>query len=696
MLDLTTIRNVGILAHIDSGKTTLTERILYYAGRIHRMQEVKGKTGTGATMDSMELERERGITIQSAATHVRWSGYDINVIDTPGHVDFTVEVERALSVLDGAVFVLCAVGGVQSQSITVDRQMRRYGVPRIAFINKMDRTGADCMRVIEQLRGKLRHNAVLLNIPIGAEDAFEGVIDLLTREALYFGGPHGQHVRREPCPERLRALCEEHRNRLVEALGDLDESIMERFVEGREVLAEHMRPVIRRATIARDLTPVLCGAAFRNSGVQPLLDAIGAYLPNPAEVENRAYDLDAAEQEVELQPDVKRPLLALAFKLEDGRYGQLTYLRIYQGRIAKGMTILNCRAQRKTKVGRLVKLYADEVEEIEDGGAGDIVALFGVDCASGDTFSDGAVRHCMRSIHVPEPVIQYAVAPKDRGAHASFAKALTRFAKEDPTFRVLRDEESAGTIIAGMGELHLDIYIERMRREYGVAVKVGDPSVSYRETVTREARFDHTHRKQTGGAGQYARVIGALRPLAASEGVGEYRFSDTVVGGAIPREFISSCDKAFRGAMAEGVVLGYPVTGVEVVLADGRHHAVDSSDVAFRICAAAAFKEAMKRAGAVIQEPIMRVVVEGPEEFQGAIQSTLMRRRGAVVDAENMEGVAVIEARVPLAEMFGYSTELRSATQGKAEFTMEFERYSEVPASVQEELVERHRRRRDS
>ena len=690
-MDLDKVRNIGISAHIDSGKTTLTERILFYTGRIHKIEEVKGKSGVGATMDSMELERERGITIQSAATAVQWKDYDVNIIDTPGHVDFTVEVERALSVLDGAILVLCSVSGVQSQSITVDRQMRRYNVPRLAFINKMDRSGADAFSVTKQLREKLHHNAVLVTYPIGAEDEHEGIVDLRTRKAYYFDGDNGENIRVEECPPELVEGVEEYRMKLVEALGDFDDDIMEKFLTEDEVSAEEMEPVIRKATISLGLTPVFCGSAYKNKGVQVLLDAVMAYLPAPYEIDNEAYDLDKDEEKVMLKTDPSLPLVALAFKLEDGKYGQLTYTRIYQGTLKKGEFIYNQKTNKKHKLGRLVRMHSDKMSDIDEAYAGDIVALFGIDCSSGDTFTDGNVRYSMQSMHVPDAVISYAIEPKDKGGHANFSKALNRFSKEDPTFKVHRDDESGETIISGMGELHLEVYIERMRREYKVDTIVGEPQVAYRETITRDTAYNYTHKKQTGGSGQYARLAGMMRAIdKESEGDLHYRFIDKVTGGSIPREYVPSCDKGFKDSMTKGVLIEAPVTGIEMEVNDGQSHAVDSSDMAFQIAARAAFKEAMRNAKPVIMEPIMKVQVEGPEEFQGGMQTTLIRRRGTIVGSETHHGNTVIDAHVPLSEMFNYSTELRSATQGKAEYTMEFAHYDKVPSLIQEELIKKH------
>ncbi|MDC0721579.1 elongation factor G [Nannocystis bainbridge] len=693
-MELAKVRNIGISAHIDSGKTTLSERILFYSGKIHKIEEVKGKSGVGATMDSMDLEREKGITIQSAATYLEWKDHFLNLIDTPGHVDFTIEVERALSVLDGAILVLCSVAGVQSQSITVDRQMKRYNVPRLAFINKMDRSGADPFKVTRQLREKLRHNAHLVTYPIGAEDHFEGVVDLLTRDALYFDGDNGENIRREPCPDHLKEAVEEYRLKLVEALGDFDDGLMERFLaeDGANVTAEEIVPVLRKATLSLNFTAVFCGSAYKNKAVQHLLDGVVKYLPAPYEVKNVAYQIanDGKETEVILKSEEAAPLCALAFKLEEGKYGQLTYIRIYQGHVKKGDTIFNTRTGKKNKVGRLVRMHADEMVDIEEVGAGHIAAFFGIDCASGDTFTGSDVVYSMRSMFVPAPVISYAVTPTKKDGLANFSKALNRFSKEDPTFRVHRDEESGETIIQGMGELHLDIYIERMKREYQVETTVGEPQVAYRETITQEVPFTYIHKKQTGGSGQYAKIGGAMRPLPEDAPDKTYRFVDNVVGGKIPREYIPSCDNGFKQSLDRGVLIGFPVVGVEMEINDGAAHAVDSSDMAFQIAARAAFKETMPKAGPQVLEPIMKVAVETPEEFQGGIQGGLVRRRGNIINSESSMGISVIEAHVPLATMFGYSTELRSMSQGKAEYTMEFERYEAVPRQVQDELIKKY------
>jgi len=686
----TRVRNIGISAHIDSGKTTLTERILFYTGRIGRIHDVKGKDGVGAKMDSMDLEREKGITIQSAATFCDWDDHAINIIDTPGHVDFTIEVERALRVLDGAVLVLCSVGGVQSQSVTVDRQMRRYGVPCVAFVNKCDRAGADPLGVCGQLTEQLGHNAVMIQHPIGLEGGHEGVVDLITREALYFDGEQGELVRTGPVPDELDDVVEAQRAKLIEALADLDDDVAERYLERGDLLPEEIYPALRTGAVARRITPVCLGSAYRNKGVQPLLDAVTRYLPSPLDPVYRALDPAADEAEVELTPDGDEPLVMLAFKLEDGPYGQLTYCRVYQGTVRKGDFIHNTSNRKKTKVGRLVQMHADEMHDVDEATAGDIVALFGVDCSSGDTFTCGARPLSMTSMHVPEPVVTLAVAPAKRNGQANFTKALNRFGKEDPTFRVSYDEESGQTIIGGMGELHLDVYVERMRREYKVEVQVGAPQVAYREAITQRAELDYTHKKQTGGSGQYAKVQGYIEPLDldAAEGEGApYEFASEIVGGAIPREYIPSCDKGFQMALAEGRLIGFPVVGVRCVLTDGNTHAVDSSDRAFQTAARFAFREAYGEARPVILEPVMRVEVEGPDAFSGAILSSLNKRRGMIAGNETGHGEVEVVAFVPLKEMFGYSNDLRSSTQGKATFTMEFAKYAPVPAQVQVELV---------
>jgi elongation factor G len=680
--DIEKLRNIGISAHIDSGKTTLTERILYYTDRIYAIHDVKGKDGVGATMDFMELEKERGITIQSAATHCNWKGHSINIIDTPGHVDFTIEVERALRVLDGAVLVLCAVGGVQSQSVTVDRQMVRYGVPRIAFINKCDRTGADPYRVLRQLKERLNHNPVLLQIPVGLENRHEGVIDLVRMKALTFGGGSGEEVLEGEIPAELLPDALEKREVMLDAASLFSDELTEAILE-ESVTEDLIVDALRKGTLALQLTPVLMGSAYKNKGVQLLLDAVTRYLPSPLDASDEALDLDRDEAPVALDTAPGSPLVMLAFKLEVNRYGQLTYVRVYQGGLAKGDTIVNTRTGKRSKIGRLVRMHADEMEEIDSAAAGDIVALFGIDCASGDTFTDGKVRYALSSMHVPAPVISLAVKPKDKKAEMNMSKALTRFSKEDPTFKTFVDEETNETIICGMGELHLDVYVERMRREYQAEIETGMPKVAYRESLTQRADFNYTHKKQTGGSGQYGRVAGFIEPSPE----GDFEFVNQIRGGAIPTEFIPSCEKGFRACMAKGAMAGFPIVGVRVTINDGASHSVDSSDLAFQQASIGAFREVYGRAAPVLLEPLMRVVVETPSEFQGTVLGSLNQRRGMIVSTSEDGVFSTIEAEVALAEMFGYSTTLRSATQGKAEFTMEFSRYHPVPKSLAEEIV---------
>jgi elongation factor G len=675
------IRNIGISAHIDSGKTTLTERILYYTKRIFVMHDVKGKDGVGAKMDSMELEKERGITISSAATHCEWKGYSIDIIDTPGHVDFTIEVERCMRVLDGAILVLCAVGGVQSQTITVDRQMSRYKVPRLAFINKCDRSGADPYRVVKQLREKLNHNAVLMQIPIGLKGDFSGVIDLVSMKAVYFEGPCGEDLRSGEIPPDLLGEAHAKREEMLDAASMFSDELTEAILEDTET-EELIIKAIRTGTISRQLTPVFVGSAYKNRGVQPVLDAITRYLPSPNEVENVALDLDQGVKKIPVSCLPDAPLVALAFKLESTPYGQLTYVRIYQGRIGKGDEVVNTRARKKIRVGRLVRMHADEMEDITHAEAGNIVALFGVECFSGDTFTDGRLNYSMSSIFVPEPVVSLAVSPMDNRSSANMTKALNRFTKEDPTFRSYMDQESGETIISGMGELHLGIYVERMKREYGADVLTGMPQVAYREAISRRAEFDYTHKKQTGGAGQYGRVAGFIEP---SDG-GIYEFVNQVRGGSIPSEFIPAIDKGFQSCLKKGPMLRFPVLGMRVVVNDGQSHSVDSSERAFIHAATGAFKQVYGKARPVILEPIMKVSVECPSEFQGNVMVTINRRRGSIMSSAEDGVFTTIEAEVPLAEMFGYATTLRSLTQGKGEFTMEFLRYAKVPESVAEEL----------
>ncbi|MDP6796636.1 MAG: elongation factor G [Candidatus Krumholzibacteria bacterium] len=681
--DLGMVRNIGISAHIDSGKTTLTERILFYSNRIHAIHEVRGKDGVGATMDSMELERERGITIASAATHVDWEGHHINIIDTPGHVDFTIEVERSLRVLDGAVLILCSVAGVQSQSITVDRQMKRYKVPRIAFVNKCDRSGANPFRVTEQLSEKLGHNAVMIQIPIGLEADHDGIVDLVTMKAVYFDGENGEVLREEEIPANLLPEAETRREMLLDAASMFSEEMMEAMLEGSPS-EEMIHEAIRKGTLDQELTPVLLGSAYKNKGVQKLMNAVLRYLPNPTEVVNEAIHLEKGKEgdSFRVSNDPGDPLLSLAFKLEDGQYGQLTYIRIYQGSLIKGDTVINSRSGQKVKIGRLVRMHADKMEDIDKAEAGDIIALFGVDCASGDSFCAPGLEASMASMFVPEPVISLSVKPEDKKSQDNMSKALQRFTKEDPTFRVGTNEETGDTIIQGMGELHLEVYIERMKREYKATVEVSPPQVAYRETISRSIDFDYTHKKQTGGSGQYGKVVGRIEPSEDTD----FEFVNDVTGGNIPTEYISAVEKGFKSALEKGMTIGAPVTGIRVILQDGNSHAVDSSDMAFMTAARNAFREYYQKGKPRVLEPLMLVSVETPREFQGDAMGTLMQRRAIVLGTTEDEGFIRMDAEVPLAEMFGYATVLRSVTQGKASFTMEFKRYSPAPAQVAEDL----------
>ena len=689
-MDLANVRNMGISAHIDSGKTTLSERILFYAGRIHRIQEVKGG-GDGATMDYMDLERERGITITSAATSVHWNDCDINLIDTPGHVDFTVEVERSLRVLDGAILVLCAVGGVQSQSMTVDRQMKRYKVPRLAFINKMDRTGANFDRVVKQLRDKLGCDAIPLQIPIGKEDYLEGVIDLIAMEAVYFDGENGETARREKIPESLAAAAAEARHVMLEALAMYSDSLMEKLLSELPVSDDEIHAVVKQAVQNQSATPVFCGSAYKNKGVQTLLDAVVRYLPSPLERKIIAKKWDKPDEAFDLEPVSKKPLVAMAFKIVDDPYGQLTFMRLYQGTITKGEAYINQRTSQKQRFSRIVKMHADKREEIDTAEAGDIVAAMGVDAASGDTYASEQKYCTLESMFIAEPVIKMAITPTNRDGLDRLSKALQRFTREDPTFRVATDEETGETLIAGMGELHLDIYVERIKREFKVEVEVGAPKVSYREAPTRATEYEYKHKKQTGGSGQFAHIIGRLDPLP-DDSPETFIFENAVIGGRVPKEYIPSVEKGFRASLSKGPIAGFPIVGVQATLSDGSYHDVDSSDMAFQICARAGFREAFLATKPVLLEPIMKMEVEVPADFQGPVTGELNKRRGLIVSTETVGNTSTIVAEVPLAETFGYSTDLRSMTQGQGVFTMEFSKYRPTPGNIQKEIVEEKRK----
>ncbi|MDZ7953994.1 elongation factor G [Nostoc sp. DedQUE09] len=664
MIPRTRIRNIGISAHIDSGKTTLSERILFYTGRIHAIEEVRGG-GKGATMDFMPEEKLHGITITSAATTCQWHDTQINLIDTPGHVDFTIEVERALRVLDGAVMVLCAVAGVQSQSITVDWQMKRYRVPRLAFINKMDRTGADPFRVVQGIRDRLQLNAVLLQYPIGSEDQFQGVIDLVEMTANYFEGENGENWVKKSIPEPFRDEAQQARDKLLDTLSLFSETMTEMLLAGEEIPKELIWETIRQATLSLKFTPVLLGSAFKNKGVQNLLDAVTLYLPSPVDRE-----VVKTAESVSVYPNPDASLVALAFKLTVESFGQLTYTRIYSGTLKPGDTVYNSRTEQRVQIGRLVRMHANKREEVQVAVAGDIVALLGVDCASGDTFCSGEPLVSLEKMFVPEPVITLAITPKKQEDSDRLSKALNRFQREDPTFRLSIDPESGATLISGMGELHLEIYLERIQREYNAEVYVGTPAVAYRETIRQQATFDYRFKKQSGGPGQYAHITGWIEPTDEP-----FVFENRVVGGAIPKEYIPACEKGCREAMQSGQLEGYPVTGVKVVLDGGSYHPIDSSELAFRSASHQAIEGAIAKAKPYILEPIMLVEVETPHEFMGRVQGDLSSRRGLLLGSETMQGYTVIRAEVPLARMFGYSTELRSLTSGMATFSMEFACY---------------------
>ncbi|EMI55193.1 Translation elongation factor EFG/EF2 [Rhodopirellula sallentina SM41] len=662
----------------------MSERILFYTGRIHKIEDVRGG-GDGATMDHMELEKERGITITSAATSVQYDGHHINLIDTPGHVDFTVEVERSLRVLDGAVLVLCSVGGVQSQSITVDRQMKRYQIPRLAFINKMDRTGANPRRVVEQLREKLGADAFMAQIPIGAEDNFRGVVDLIEMKAYTFEGEQGEKVVVADVPDDLKDEAEDARVNMLDSLSNYSDEVMELLLSEEEVSKDLIYKTMRQAVL-NGATPVYMGSAFKNKGVQPLLDAITQYLPSPLDRDIYGRDPSDESKKIELTPDKDKPFVGMAFKIVEDPFGQLTFMRIYQGSIKKGDAYVNQRSGKKERFSRIVRMHSEKREEIDEAYAGDIVAVMGIDCASGDTYCSERDYATLESMFVPEPVIKIAVTPLNRGDGDKMSKALQRFRKEDPTFSVYTDEETNEILISGMGELHLEIYIERIRREYGVEIEVGAPKVSYRESPTKAVEFDYKHKKQTGGSGQFAHIKGTLTPIA-SESEDSFEFEEKIVGGRIPKQYIPAVEKGFRDSLSKGPVAEYPVVGTRIELIDGSYHEVDSSEKAFYTAAQGCFREYFKQASPKLLEPIMKVEIETPEDFQGTVTGDVIRRRGVMLSNDTNEGMTVIIAEVPLAETFGYATDLRSMTQGQGTFTMELAKYSQTPSNIQEDII---------
>ncbi len=707
MKHLPKTRNIGISAHIDSGKTTLTERILYYCDMIHKIEDVRGG-GDGAKMDHMELEKEKGITITSAATTVNWEGIDkggithaegdgkgikVNIIDTPGHVDFTVEVERSLRVLDGAILVLCSVSGVQAQSITVDRQMKRYRVPRLAFLNKMDRMGANPHKGAGQLKEKLNHNAVLMQLPIGEEEGFEGVVDLITKKAYYFDGDNGEKVRIEECPADMADEVNSYREQMLDSVSEFSDDMMEKLLEGEDIPEEMIHKAIYTGVNTLKLTPVYMGSAFKNKGVQVLLDAVARYLPSPLSCEKSTAVVEGSDETVKLEPDFDKDLVCMAFKITDEQFGQLTYTRIYQGQLKKGETIYNTRTKKKVRLGRMVRMNSNDRENIDVAGAGDIIAMVGIDCASGDTFvaNDDLLKLSCEGMFVPIPVIELSIKAKDKDQQAKMSKGLARFRKEDPTFHVFTDEESGETRIAGMGELHLEIYVERLKREYGADVEVGAPQVNYRETIRTETAFEYLHKKQTGGSGQFGQVVGVIRPLTAERKDKDdtfFSFKNNIKGGAIPSEYIGACEKGFEDIMDKGPLAAFPMVNIEVDLNDGKYHDVDSSDMAFRIAARQAMRQAIRNAEPVLLEPYMKVQVETPDDFQGFVIGDLSSRRGLIQGSETNDGnETIINALVPLSEMFGYSTDLRSGSAGKATYTMEFHEYKDCPSNVQAKVI---------
>jgi elongation factor G len=691
-IDLAKVRNIGIMAHIDAGKTTTTERILYYTGINYKIGEVHEGA---ATMDWMEQEQERGITITSAATTCEWKGYTINIIDTPGHVDFTVEVERSLRVLDGAVAVFDGVAGVEPQSETVWRQADRYGVPRMCFVNKLDRTGANFYMCVDMIVSRLNAVPLVLQLPIGNEADFIGVIDLVGMRALTWRGEtqKGDDYEIEAIPADLQAKAEEWREKLLETLAENDDAVMEKFLEGEEMSVEEIQAGIRRATLAAKVTPVLTGTAFKNKGVQPMLDAVVAYLPSPLDIDAIEGHKMGSEEEVLLRkPSEDEPFSGLAFKImSDPHLGKLTYVRIYSGSLQTGTQVLNSTKDRKERIGKIYRMHANKREEIDSTGAGDIVAVMGLkDTTTGDTLCDPAKPVVLESMTFPEPVISVAIEPKTKSDQEKLGTAIQRLAEEDPTFRVSTNEETGQTIIEGMGELHLEVLVDRMKREFKVEANVGKPQVAYRETLTKPVeKVEYTHKKQTGGSGQFGRVIISVEPN--TEEGGGYLFENKVTGGRIPREYIPSVDAGCQEAMQNGILAGYPMVDVKVTLLDGAYHDVDSSELAFKIAGSMAFKEAAGRAKPALLEPMMAVEVVTPEDFMGDVIGDLNSRRGQVQAMDERSGARVVKALVPLSEMFGYVGDLRSRTQGRASYSMEFDSYAQVPQAVATEIIAKAR-----
>ncbi len=691
-LDLAKVRNIGIMAHIDAGKTTTTERILFYTGINYKIGEVHEGA---ATMDWMEQEQERGITITSAATTCEWKDHTINIIDTPGHVDFTVEVERSLRVLDGAVTVFDGVAGVEPQSETVWRQADKYSVPRICFVNKLDRTGADFYRCVDMIVERLGAIPLVLQLPIGNEADFIGVVDLVGMRALTWRGEtaKGEDYAIEEIPADLVDKAAEYREKLLETLAEADDAVMEKFLEGEELSVPEIQAAIRRATLADKLTPVLTGTAFKNKGVQPMLDAVVSYLPCPLDIQAvEGHKMGDEEEIIERVPSDSEPFSALAFKImTDPHLGKLTYIRVYSGRLETGTSVLNSVKDRKERIGKIYRMHANKREEIDSVGAGDIVAVMGLkDTTTGETLCDSGKPVVLESMTFPAPVIHIAIEPKSKGDQDKLGIAIQRLAEEDPTFHVRTDEETGQTIIGGMGELHLEVLVDRMKREFKVEANVGKPQVAYRETITKKVdKIDYTHKKQTGGSGQFAKVQIDMGPSEGAEG--GYVFENKVTGGRIPREYIPSVDAGCQEAMENGVLAGYPMVDVQVTLQDGAYHDVDSSELAFKIAGSMAFKEGARKAGPVILEPMMAVEVTTPEDFMGDVIGDLNSRRGQIQAMEERSGARVVKALVPLSEMFGYVGDLRSRTQGRASYSMQFDSYAQVPSNVQTEIIAKAR-----
>lgn len=717
------LRNIGISAHIDSGKTTFTERVLFYTGRINKIHEVKGTDKVGAKMDSMELERERGITIQSAATYCAWKDFHINIIDTPGHVDFTIEVERALRVLDGAILLVCAASGVQPQTLTVNKQMNRYEVPKIIFINKLDRAGANPLGAITQIRSRLHLNVAPIQLPIGLENEFKGLIDLIEMKAYYFDGSSGENIRIEEIPSKYMEDAVKHRGELLEKIAEVNLEFEEIYLTSedhlKDISVEQIKKALREAVIQRKFCPVLMGSAIKNKGVQKCLDAVVEYLPNPLEKKQKAFvhknllsqaQLQAQRQagieekseppeEIWLKNEVDKPFIGIAFKLEENKYGQLTYLRAYQGVLKRGDILNQVSQRKKVKISRLVRMHADEMEEIHEVQCGEIFAIFGIECTSGETFTMEDRIITMEKMFVPEAVMSLSIKPKKTEYIPKFLKAIQRFQREDPTFRVNTNEETEEMIMSGMGELHLQVYAERIRREYDIDVEVGNPQVNFRESITETGSFNYLHKKQSGGSGQFARVIGYVEPLIKDFSTCDDKsnlFVDKTGGQNLPHEYITAVEKAFHDTCKKGPLTGSPIIGMKYVLEDGQTHTVDSSGLAFSLATKYSITEAFKTAQPVLLEPVMSVEVSGPQEFQNAIMNSVMKRKGQIIDMNTQNEVFIAECEVSLLNMFGYATELRSITQGVGEFSMEYKYHAPVSEFDLQPILDRKQREDDA